>query len=483
MNRISVLLLKSYVGPFIITFFVAMFIFEMQFIWVYLDELVGKGLSGWVIAKLLFFASARVVNMALPLAILMSGIMTLGSLGENNELTAMKSSGVSLLRILRPLIVFSILLSALAFVFANNLWPVANLKCRTILFNVMKQKPSLNLVSGVFYNGIEGISIRVDKNDPDKGELTDVLIYDHRGNNRGNRTVIRAQSGLMEQTSDKRFLILTLFNGYSYDEQEEKKRSGKQLEYPCLSGSFDKSTLRLDLSSLAFNASNEETMKNPAEMMTVFQLVDAIDSLELSLDTLESRMFQSNLKQFHYDKPSSGRGSDSLVMEANIMDGLSAVETQKVTNLAMEASRKSLDGFKNRTMEFEGRRKNITRHNIEMHRKFFLAVVCIMLFFVGAPLGAIIRKGGIGMPTMVALALFIFYQLLTMTGENMAKNQIVPVWFGMWISTIVFLPLSIMITYKATKEAVMLGGGPKSMNAWNKILVFLRVRKKKQAIV
>jgi lipopolysaccharide export system permease protein len=482
LNRISVLLLKSYVGPFIITFLVAMFIFEMQFIWVYLDELVGKGLSGWIIAKLLFFASARVVNMALPLAILMSGIMTLGSLGENNELTAMKSSGISLMRILRPLIIFSILLSVTAFVFANNLWPVANLKCRTILFNVMKQKPSLNLTNGVFYNGIEGISIRVDKNDPDKGELTDVLIYDHRGNDRGNRTVIRAQSGLMEQTSDKRFLILTLFNGYSYDEQSEKKKKGKELEYPNLSGSFEKSVLRLDLSSLAFNANNEEMMKNPAEMMTVFQLVDAIDSLENSLDTLESRMTISNLKQFHYDKPYAKKDKDSVSVQGAIIDGLSTVETQKVTNLAMEASRKSLDGFKNRAAEFQGRKKNIIRHHVELHRKFFLAVVCIMLFFVGAPLGAIIRKGGIGVPTLVALGLFIFYQLLTMTGENMAKNQIVPVWFGMWISSIVFLPLSIMITYKATREAVMLGGSG-DKNTWNKILTFFKFRKKKQAAV
>ena len=201
---------------------IAMFIFEMQFIWVYLDEMMGKGLGVWIILKLLFFASARVVNMALPLAILMSSIMTMGALAENNELTAMKSSGTSLLRILRPLIFFSAGLSITAFVFANNLWPVANLKFKTILYNVMKQKPSLSLTNGVFYNGIDGIAIRAMQNNPETGELKDVLIYDHRGGQRGNRTVIRAESGLMEQTSDKRYLILTLFNGNTYDEQKEK---------------------------------------------------------------------------------------------------------------------------------------------------------------------------------------------------------------------------------------------------------------------
>jgi lipopolysaccharide export system permease protein len=275
-KKLSVLLLKSYIGPFVVTFMVAMFIFEMQFIWVYLDELLGKGLSGWVIFKLLVFASARLVNMALPLAILMSSIMTLGALAEHYEMTAMKSAGVSLLRIMRPLIFFSVGLSITAFVFANNIWPVANLKFRTMLFSILKQKPALNLMDGVFYDGIEGVSIRAGRNNQDTGELTDVLIYDHRGGEKANRTVIRAERGTMEQTADKRYLILTLFNGRSYDEQKDKKVRNPQ--HALIEGNFERMELRMDLSSLAFTADNEEVMKNPAEMMSVFQLDQAIDS-------------------------------------------------------------------------------------------------------------------------------------------------------------------------------------------------------------
>jgi lipopolysaccharide export system permease protein len=434
---------------------VAMFVFEMQFIWVYLDELMGKGLSTWVILKLLFFASARVVNMALPLAILMSSIMTMGALAENYELTAMKSAGVSLTRILRPLIVFHIGLAALAFVFANNLWPVANLKTRTMLFNIMKQKPSLNLTDGVFYNGIEGISIRAAKNNQETGELKDVLIYDHRGGEKANRTVIRAKSGLMEQTSDKRYLVLTLNDGYSYDEQKEKK--SKNPQNAQLKGKFEKTIVRLDLSSLAFSADNEDLMKNPAEMMTVTQLDEALDSLNLILDTIKTHYQVSNMKLtsnrlLKVDlNDTLERAPDQLITQ------LSEKEKTKALALAKDNTRKQRDGIQRQVDELKGRSRTIARHKIEWHRKFFLAVVCMMLFFVGAPLGAIIRKGGLGMPTLIALGIFIFYELITMAGERMARNDIVKPWLGMWLSTFILLPLAIWITLRATKEAAILG--------------------------
>lgn len=461
LKKLSVLLLKSYIGPFVITFMVAMFVFEMQFIWVYLDELMGKGLSTWVITKLLFFASARVVNMALPLAILMSSIMTMGALAENYELTAMKSAGVSLIRILRPLIFFHIGLSMLAFVFANNLWPVANLKCRTMLFSIMKQKPSLNLTDGVFYNGIDGISIRAAKNNQETGELQDVLIYDHRGGEKANRTVIRAKAGLMEQTADKRYLVLTLFDGYSYDEQKEKK--SKNPEHAQLKGQFEKTIVRLDLSSLAFNADNEELMKNPAEMMTIDQLDEALDSMKLTVDSIEYGFHQANLKlmtnrmvQVHH-QDSLPAAPEALFAQLN------AKERTKAISLAKDNTRKQRDGIQRQTDELKGRKRTISRHKIEWHRKFFLAVVCLVLFFIGAPLGAIIRKGGLGMPTLIALGLFIFYQLITMAGERMAKNDIIAPWLGMWLSTFILLPLAIWITFRATKEAAILGD-----NQWMK---------------
>jgi lipopolysaccharide export system permease protein len=433
-----------------VTFMIAMFIFEMQFIWVYLDEMMGKGLGMGIILKLLFYASARVVNMALPLAILMSSIMTMGALAENNELTAMKSAGTSLLRILRPLALFSVGLSLTAFLFANNLWPVANLKFRTILFNVMKQKPSLSLMDGVFYSGIDGISIRAMRNNKETGELEDVLIYDHRDGQRGNRTVIRAEKGLMEQTEDKRYLVLTLWNGHSYDEQRDKKK--KDPQYANLHGAFEKNILRIDLSSLSFSADNEEQMKKPEELMTVHQLDEAIDSLKLVRDTIQQRLALNNLRGFHFTDRANK--NDSAVSNM-LFDLLLPSEKQKAITQAKENARKSKDAALRQSDEIKGHEKRIQRHKIEWHRKFYLAVVCLVLFFVGAPLGAIIRKGGIGLPTLIALGIFIAYILLTMAGENMAKHGIIAPWIGIWMSTAVFFPLAIWLTYKAVREATL----------------------------
>lgn len=504
MKKLSVLLLKSYIGPFVVTFMVAMFIFEMQFIWVYLDELLGKGLSGWVIFKLLVFASARLVNMALPLAILMSSIMTMGALAEHYEMTAMKSAGVSLLRIMRPLIFFSVGLSITAFVFANNIWPVANLKFRTMLFSILKQKPALNLMDGVFYDGIEGVSIRAGRNNQDTGELTDVLIYDHRGGEKANRTVIRAERGVMEQTADKRYLILTLFNGRSYDEQKDKKVRNPQ--HALIEGNFARMELRMDLSSLAFTADNEEVMKNPAEMMSVFQLDQAIDSLNHVIDTVKIQFAANNTRlmdrRFKRPSPAEARlqkesklikGATPVQVEEKgvldstavapfeLMSSLSAAEQGKALELAKENTRKSKDLVQRQQDEIRSRQKNVNRHKIEWHRKFFLAVVCLVLFFIGAPLGAIIRKGGLGIPTLIALGLFVFYQLLTMAGERMAKNQIVEPWFGMWISTVVLLPLSVWIMWHAMRESTLFRGTLLSRQLLKLVAIFKR--RKKEAVL
>lgn len=473
MNKLSVLLLRSYIGPFIVTFMVAMFIFEMQFIWVYLDELLGKGLGGWVIFKLLIFASARLVNMALPLAILMSSIMTMGALAENNEMTAMKSSGVSLLRMMRPLIFFSVGLSMLAFVFANNLWPVANLKFRTMLFSILKQKPALNLTDGVFYNGIEGVSIRAGRNNTDTGELTDVLIYDHRGGEKANRTVIRAKSGKMEQTPDKRYLVLSLYDGQSYDEQRDKKV--REPKHALIEGKFERMELRMDLSSLAFSADNEEVMKNPAEMMSVNQLEQAIDSLNTVIDTVQYQYAQNTLRLTK--KRLEGGETITTIPQSGLFDSLDDGGRNKAILWAKENTRKSKDLLQRQMDELKARQKNLNRHKIEWHRKFFLAVVCIVLFFIGAPLGAIIRKGGLGIPTLIALGLFVVYQLLTMAGERMAKNQFIEPWLGMWISTVVLLPMSIWITRKAMNESALLEKSP--ISRWfTKIARFYRMKTK-----
>jgi lipopolysaccharide export system permease protein len=460
-----------------VTFIVAMFIFEMQTIWLYLDELVGKGLGVWVIFKLLIFASARIVNMALPLAILMSSIMTFGALSENNELTAMKSAGISLFKIMRPLIIFSLFLSMGAFIFANNIWPIANLKFRTMLFSIMQQRPAFNLQDGVFYGGIDGISIRVTKKDEKTGELFDVLIYDHREKGKGNRTVIRAEKGIMQQTDDKRFLVLTLYNGVSYDEQTEKKKRDPKLQnYPMVSGSFKESIIRLDMSAFEFQKGDEEVYEHSYEMMSAGQLNDAIDSLETRMDSVQIKLAEANLKGFHYIRDAKAGPVDAPWFA----ESLSPNDLSRAVINAKEMTKRMKDTVSRQEEELYNRERFITRHKIEWHRKFFLAVVCLVLFFIGAPLGAIIRKGGLGLPTIIALGLFIFYQLLTIAGEKMTKSLIIEPWFGMWMSTAILMPLSIWLTYKASKEATLVDKEA-YIKFFNRILVLLRIKKPVQS--
>ncbi len=450
LHKLSILLLRSYLGPFVITFLVAMFIFEMQFIWLYVDDLMGKGLEVSVILRLLVYASARIVNMALPLAILMSSIMTFGALSENNELTAMKSSGSSLFRIMRPLVVFTVILSISAFIFANNIWPIANLKFRSLLYSIVQQRPALNLESGVFYNGIEGISIRVMEKEATSGAMKDILIYDHRGHERGNRTVIRARQGNMSQTDDGRFLVLTMRDGVTYDEMEEPRR--KDRRHPMVRGRFEEMVLRLDLSSFAISGDQEEVFRNSYEMMTIPQLSRTIDSLEVQRDSI---LYEGGMLAMQRLREAGAIARPESPDEEWFMESLTQAERTQAISAAREATRRSREQVMRSMDELESRDRFIRRHKVEWHRKLILGAACLVLFFIGAPLGAIIRKGGLGLPTVIALCLFIVYQLMTMAGEKMAKGGIVELWMGMWMSTLMMFPLSIWLTWKASREAVL----------------------------
>ncbi len=447
-KKISLVLLKAFIGPFIITFLVSLFIFELQFIWLYIDDLLGKDLEFLVILKLLVFASARIVNMALPLAVLMSSIMTIGALSEHNELTAMKSAGISLNKIFRPLILFISVIALSAFVFANNIWPVANLKFRTLLFSIVQQKPALNLEEGTFYNGIEGISIRVNKKDPESGILKDVLIYDHRDPGRGSKSVIRAESGIMEQTDDKRWLILTLNNGHTYDEVEEKNKRVKK--YPAIQSHFKEMTMRIDISSLFFNKDDEEVFKNAYEMMTILQLDHALDGFKVKEDSLRQLWVNNNTKKLRLsedEKKVNPSGEQKSMMEQ-----LPISIQYQVASLAMDETRKDVVQMQKAKIELEENKRLENRHRIEWHRKFFLAISCWVLFFIGAPLGAILRKGGLGLPSVIALLLFIVFEVLTIAGEKMTKAFIVEPWLGIWLSTIVMAPVCFVLMHNANRE-------------------------------
>tara|TARA_B100000768_G_scaffold74130_1_gene70920 strand:+ start:3008 stop:4360 length:1353 start_codon:yes stop_codon:yes gene_type:complete len=429
---------------------VALFILDMQFLWVYADDLIGKGLAPWVIGELMLYASARLVNLALPLAILVASIMAMGSLAEKNELTALKSAGMSLPRIMRPLTLTMVIIACGAFWFSNAAWPVANLKFRALLFSVTKQKPALNLTEGVFYNGIEGFAIRVNEKAED-GTLGDVLIHDHREGKTGVSRVIRANSGTMVQTADR--LILTLNDGASYEEDLEQSKRRKERLHPHIASVFERQVFEIDMTSLDFSKVDEGLFKRAHEMMTVSQLAVAIDSLErVKIDKFVD-IERYGARQTTLLKDTINLQALSVVTAGGaILNALSPTEQRMAFDGARSLARNARQGIANAMEEIQSKKTAQDRHAIEWHRKFFLALSCVLLFFIGAPLGAIIRKGGLGMPTVLAIMIFLGYYIISIVGEQMIRAGSIEPWLGMWMSTFVLIPLAFFLTWKASRD-------------------------------
>lgn len=461
----------------------------MQFLWKYIDDIIGKGLEWYVITELLLYTSATLVPMALPLAILLSSIMTFGNLGENYELVALKSAGISLQRIMLPLIIVSVFISVLAFYFSNNVMPIANLKFNALLFDVRNQRPQLTIKEGIFNNDIEGYSIKVQRKDNVNNTLHDIIIYDHKAGN-GNKRVTIAESGTMILTKDKQYLILTLKNGYVYEEAEPQQNKKNSL--PHQREKFEEQTVNLELTGFRFSRTSENLFNNNYQMFSVKQLSFAIDSLK---DALKKNMahIATSLSGNTYFKEEQVMPVQAAVITPDISKGKSlitgkdtlrtivakpatpivkigntkynidslyqAIEYNKhieTIDLAINNSRATKSFISSSKEEFELRKKNIRRHEIEWHRKFTLSFACMVLFFIGAPLGAIIRKGGLGMPMVVSVILFIIYYVISISGEKFVREEVLLSYQGMWLSSAILLPFGIFLTYKAANESTLL---------------------------
>lgn len=464
--------------------------------------MMGKGIDVMVIIELLVYKSSELVSYALPLAILMSSIMTIGNLSENYELAALKSAGVSLFRILRPLTVLMIVISVAAFFFANNVWPIANLKFRTLISSVIHKKPLLTLEENVFYTDIEGLSIRAKKKDLKTGDLEDLIIYDYK-NTQATKRVIRAEKGSMKQTEDQRFLLMTLENGYMYDEQKEEPPKNpaakKKYKRPHVKSKFKKDEIRYDMSSLFFVKRDEESFDDRPKMMTINQINMISDSLDRSIDQRIKDIDRYNEKsllvnKYEFDKLSKAKRlqkqakkdtvkkeiqiaddakvksyfqqqenpiNDSLkevIINGNFLADLNPVQKKRIYKQAHEVANQQSDYHSNIVSFQESIKQRKRNYNIEFHRKFYLGFSCLVLFFIGAPLGAILRKGGIGYPAIFALVLFIMYYILNVIGERMVKAGSLDAWQGMWMSSIVLFPLGIFLTYKAATDSSIMDG-------------------------
>lgn len=460
MKKIDKLVLGKFIGPFIVTFFITLFIIVMQFLWKYIDDLVGKGLEWHIVAELIFFASASFVPLALPLAVLLSSIMTLGDFGENYELVAAKSSGVSLLRFMAALIVAVLFISAGAFVFSNNILPQANLKFATLLYDVRHQKPALNIKEGVFYNEIEGYSIRVGKKSPDNKTIEDIIVYDH-SSGKGNDNVLIAEKGEMFTTEDGRYLVLRLYDGKQYSEM---KTQGVETGIENLRTYFTKWEKFFDLTQFALQRTDEKFWKKHYEMLNVSQLQRSIDTINTEI-ARRKKVFAQNLSQYYSFRRIN---ADSVFHANNLLtdscyllqpDTLPAARKAEMLKKALATARsvKSIAGVSDRDVHY--RAKSRVKHALAWHRKFTLAVACIVLFFIGAPMGAIIRIGGLGMPLVVAVLFFVVFHVLTMTGQKVAEESAITAFEGSWLATAVLLPMGIFLTYKAMRDSVIFNAG------------------------
>ena len=456
-KKIYKLVLRSYIGPLILTFFIALFVLLMQFLWKYVDDLVGKGLEWYIIGQLMFYASSTFVPLALPLAILLSSIMTFGNLGENYELVAIKASGISLKKIMMPLVVLSIVISIATFYFSNNILPVANLKMSTLLYDIREQKPALNIKEGIFYREIDGYVIKVGKKEKDGKTIRNVLIYDHTDKG-GNNNLTVAEYGTMEMTSDKRYLILKLYNGCNYI---EKMENASQIRTrPLQRTKFKTEQLRLDLSAFAMKRTNEEFFKDNYKMMNIKQLKADKDTLSKYLER-DFKIFKdftiSNFKTvWDYGGTNFLIQDSTKKFKTDFLSNFPVEEQRIIVENALNSVRTVNAYVSNYTSNEYETQRSIRRRQVEWHRKFSLAFSCLVLFFIGAPLGAIIRKGGLGLPLVISVGFFILFYVISMMGEKFVKEGIWPAWQGMWLASAVLLPIGIFLTAKATTDSPLL---------------------------
>lgn len=462
MKKLHLFMLKNFVGPFVATFFISMFVLIMQFLWRYIDDLVGKGLEGSVITHLLFYVSMTLVPMGLPLAVLLASIMTFGSLGENYELTALKAAGISLYRIMQPLIVLIIVLTVAAFFFSNNVLPYANLKASSLLYDIKRQKPELSLKEGVFVDDIEKYSIKVNKIDKDNGMMYGMLIYNHSDGDR-NYEVTIADSGVMETSLRGDYMEVELYNGYTYT--DEGVKTNNRATFPFRRVQFSKQSFAIPLSGNELKRTDEELFKNSYGMKNIRQLEHAVDSLTDTLKVEKRREANRLIANNYLKRKSRGVQRDSILKREtegrtlnldSLYCTLDIGEQKEVINKALQFARDVQYLQEGERFRYRQKAESIHRHQIEWHRKFTLSFACFIFFFIGAPLGGIIRKGGLGMPVVVSIFLFIVYYIIWMMGERAAREGVLEPWQGMWIPSVILLPLGVILTYTAmTDSAVM----------------------------
>ncbi len=470
-KRIDTFMLQTFVPVFMMTFFISLFIVLMQFLWRYIDDLVGKGLDFSVIGELFFYAALTMVPLSLPLSVLLASLMTFGNLGEHFELTALKASGISLLRVMRPLLVLMIAISIGAFFFQNNALPIAQTKMWTLLFSMRQKSPEVEIPQGAFYDQLPGINLYVERKGRDNGMLYDMIIYDVRSG-LDNARIIMADSGKLSFTEDKTHMFLQLYNGEQFENLRENSAGGRSQNRPYRRESFDVKELTI-MFDANFNRMDEAGIRSQYVGKNIAELQATVDSVQARVDSIGDTYADALISYPHFGINRFEYISDGTKVERvatadpyagveigtmsldSIFAGTSSAMSKTIINQALNQARRVRQDYEFKSYTMQDDRKNIRRHGIEMHKKFTLSFACIIFFFIGAPLGAIIRKGGIGTPLVISVILFIIYYIIDNSGYKMARDGRLDVWEGIWLSSMELLPLGIFLTQKAVNDSAL----------------------------
>lgn len=467
MKKLDKFVIKSFIGPLVLTFCIVLIILLLQFLWMYVDELAGKGLELNILAELLFQFSLSFVPTALPLAILLAALMTFGNMGEFSELTALKSSGIPLQRIMRPLMVMIVFLVLISFYFSNYILPYSNHQARSLLFDIRRKRPDINLQAGSFNNDIDGFSIKITAKDPVTNRLDNLLIYDHR-EGRGNVAVTYADSGFIKITDDESAMIMTLYNGYSFTELPEENAVPADRKYPSRKDEFKEQTIVLSLTGFDLERSGNELFQSSSWMLNMQQLSHFIDSLGDDYISRENtQLLEFNTTRLFTERHTMAALfreyglKDSSALEKKfdayaIMDTLQPGDKGTVLEKAVLNLREANNYLTqiNEMMKWQVRSMN--RYKVDWHKKLTLPFACLVFFFIGAPLGAIIRKGGLGTPAVISIFFFVIWYVISLSGEKLVEENIVGDIAGMWASSYILLPVGIFLTYKATNDSVIM---------------------------
>lgn len=459
-KKLDLFIAKQFGLLFAGTFFICQFVLMMQFLWRYVDVLIGKGLSMEVMAQFFWYMGLFLVPQALPLAILLSSLITFGNLGESSELTAIKSAGISTMRTFRSLIVISVVVCFCSFYFQNYVGPNANMKMAQLMISMSQKNPELEIPEGIFYDGIPNSNLYVQKKDMDTGKLYGIMIYRMTGSYE-DQAIILADSGMLQTTADKKHLLLTLWSG-EWFENMQSQELGASASIPYRRETFADKRIVLDYDG-DFNMTDAAALSNNAKAKSLSQLTSGIDSLSMTYDSVGRSIYDDAQRMYYRIPKVNKRDSLAAVKLAqgktyhfdSLYNKLTKDQKLSAVNMALSSVQSEVTELNFRSMITSDGDRLLREHYIEMINKFTLALTCIIFFFIGAPLGAIIRKGGLGIPVIVSVLVFIVYYLLDNTGYRMARGDMWTVEFGKGLAPAVLIPLSAFVTYKANRDSMV----------------------------